>query len=106
MDGNAELSAFADRLEKATIDTIESGEMTKDLALITTIENPTVLNSEDFIKAVAKRLYFPYKRHPAGRILKFQDTASRAFSSEVKITDRSSFYPDTYSGLIPHTWNG
>ena len=46
---------FADRLEKATIDTIESGEMTKDLALITTIENPT-LNSEDFIKAIAKRL--------------------------------------------------
>ena len=42
--------------EKATIDTIESGEMTKDLALITTIENPTVLNSEDFIKAIAKRL--------------------------------------------------
>ena len=43
-------------LEKATIDTIEAGEMTKDLALITTIENPTVLNSEGFIKAIAKRL--------------------------------------------------
>ena len=56
LDGNAELSAFADRLEKATIDTIESGEMTKDLALITTLDNPTVLNSEDFIKAIAKRL--------------------------------------------------
>ena len=56
MDGNAELMEFADRLEKATIDTIEAGEMTKDLALITTIENPTVLNSEDFIKAIAKRL--------------------------------------------------
>lgn len=56
LDGNKELSAFADRLEKATIDTIESGEMTKDLALITTIEHPTVLNSEDFIKAIAKRL--------------------------------------------------
>ena len=47
---------FAGKLEKATIDTIESGEMTKDLALITTIENPTVLNSEDFIKAIASRL--------------------------------------------------
>ena len=56
LDGTAELSAFADRLEKATIDTIESGEMTKDLALITTLDNPTVLNSEDFIKAIAKRL--------------------------------------------------
>lgn len=55
-DGNSELMAFADKLEKATIDTIEFGEMTKDLALITTIANPTVLNSEDFIKAVATRL--------------------------------------------------
>ena len=56
MDGNQELMAFADKLEKATLDTIEAGEMTKDLALITTIENPTVLNSEEFIKAIASRL--------------------------------------------------
>lgn len=56
LDGNQELAAFADKLEKATIDTIEAGEMTKDLALITTIDNPTVLNSEDFIKAIATRL--------------------------------------------------
>ena len=56
LDGNQELMDFADKLEKATIDTIEDGEMTKDLALITTIENPTVLNSEEFIKAIAKRL--------------------------------------------------
>ena len=55
-DGNKDLMDFADKLEKATIDTIEAGEMTKDLALITTIENPTVLNSEEFIKAIAKRL--------------------------------------------------
>lgn len=56
LDGNQELAAFADKLEKATIDTIEAGEMTKDLALITTIDNPTVLNSENFIKAIATRL--------------------------------------------------
>ena len=56
LDGNQELAAFADKLEKATIDTIEAGEMTKDLALITTIENPTVLNSENFINAIATRL--------------------------------------------------
>ena len=56
LDGNRELMEFADRLEKATLDTIESGEMTKDLALITTIPNPTVLNSEAFIQAIAKRL--------------------------------------------------
>ena len=36
--------------------TLLPGEMTKDLALITTLENPTVLNSEQFIKAIAKRL--------------------------------------------------
>ncbi len=56
LDQNQELMAFADKLEKATIDTIESGYMTKDLALITTIEHPTVLNSEEFIKEIAKRL--------------------------------------------------
>ena len=50
------LMTFADRLEKACIDTIESGKMTKDLALITTLENPTVLNSADFIKAIRKTL--------------------------------------------------
>ena len=43
-------------MEKATVDTIEAGEMTKDLALITTLENVAVLNSEEFIKAIAKRL--------------------------------------------------
>ena len=43
---------FADKLEAATIKTIEDGKMTKDLALITTLENPTVLNSENFIKAI------------------------------------------------------
>ena len=56
LDGNSELMEFADRLEQATIDTIEEGSMTKDLALITTIPNPTVLNSEDFIKEIAKKL--------------------------------------------------
>lgn len=56
LDGNQELMDFADRLEKATIDTIESGKMTKDLALITSIPNPTVLNSEEFIKEIAKAL--------------------------------------------------
>ena len=56
LDGNKELMEFADRLEKATIDTIEEGKMTKDLALITTIPDPTVLNSEDFIKAIAEKL--------------------------------------------------
>ena len=56
LDNNAELMNFADRLEKACVDTIEGGEMTKDLALITSIENPVVLNSFDFIKAIRRRL--------------------------------------------------
>jgi len=56
LDNNPALMEFADRLEKATIDTIESGKMTKDLALITSVTNPTVLNSEGFIKAIAKLL--------------------------------------------------
>ena len=56
LDGNRELMEFADRLEKATLDTIEEGEMTKDLALITTNPNPVELNSGDFIKAIARRL--------------------------------------------------
>jgi isocitrate dehydrogenase len=56
LDGIAELSAFADKLEAACLKTIESGKMTKDLALITSIENPTVLNSADFIKAIRAEL--------------------------------------------------
>ncbi len=56
LDHIPELAAFADRLEKACIDTIESGKMTKDLALITELENPEVLNSLDFIKAVRATL--------------------------------------------------
>lgn len=52
LDGNQELMAFADKLEAATIKTIEDGKMTKDLALITSLENATVLNSEGFIKAI------------------------------------------------------
>ena len=56
MDGIKDLMTFADKLEKAVIDTIEGGEMTKDLALITTIPNPKVLNSRDFILAVRGRL--------------------------------------------------
>ncbi len=56
LDGSQVLMEFADRLEKATLDTIEEGEMTKDLALITTNPKPVVLNSGDFIKAIARRL--------------------------------------------------
>ncbi|MFV0527390.1 MAG: NADP-dependent isocitrate dehydrogenase [Lachnospiraceae bacterium] len=56
LDQNAELVALADKLEEATLSTIESGKMTKDLALITSIENPMVLNSKDFILAIRNKL--------------------------------------------------
>ena len=50
------LCTFADKLEKATLSTIESGKMTKDLALITSLENVVTLNSSDFIKEIRKTL--------------------------------------------------
>ena len=56
LDQIPELMTFADKLEKATLDTIESGKMTKDLALITTLERPVVLNSKDFILAIRENL--------------------------------------------------
>ena len=56
LDNIPELMAFADKLEKATIDTIDNGTMTKDLALITTMKDVTVANSEEFIKAIRKTL--------------------------------------------------
>ncbi len=56
LDNNQELQTFADKLEKACIKTIEDGKMTNDLAIITTMENPQILNSEDFIKAIRTTL--------------------------------------------------
>ena len=52
LDGIKELETFADKLEKATLDTIAAGKMTKDLALITSLEDVQVLNSKDFIRAI------------------------------------------------------
>ena len=56
LDQNPALTEFADKLEQASIATIENGKMTKDLALITTLPNPTVLSSGDFIKEIRKTL--------------------------------------------------
>lgn len=56
LDGNKDLMAFADKLENATLATIEAGKMTKDLALITSLENVTVLNSLDFIRAIRETM--------------------------------------------------
>ena len=57
LDGNDALAEFGDRLEKATIDTIEAGEMTGDLAAIWKGDTKAKsLSTEDFLKAVASRL--------------------------------------------------
>ena len=56
LDGLNELVSFANELEKAVIDTVESGTMTKDLANITTLKNVTTADTEGFIKAIRKRL--------------------------------------------------
>ena len=48
--------AFADKLDKACIDTVESGKMTNDLAILSTLENVESLCSEDFIKAIRVNL--------------------------------------------------
>ena len=56
LDGIGELVTFADRLEHATLSCIEDGQMTGDLARITSLPNPTVLSTEGFIEAVAARL--------------------------------------------------
>ena len=56
LDNNEELVVFADKLEKACIDTIESGKMTGDLSRISTLENKETLDSEEFIKAIRATL--------------------------------------------------
>jgi isocitrate dehydrogenase len=56
LDNLPELSAFADKLEKATIDTIESGIMTGDLALLSTLPNITKVGTEEFLLAVNEKL--------------------------------------------------
>ena len=56
LDGTPELVDFAKRLERATVKTIEDGRMTGDLARITTLVNPTKLNTRDFILAIRDEL--------------------------------------------------
>lgn len=56
LDGLDGLCGFADRLEAATIETIEAGQMTGDLARITSLPEPVTMDTEEFILAVAERL--------------------------------------------------
>ena len=56
LDGLPELCSFADRLEQATLSTIEGGTMTGDLARITSLDNPVTVSSKGFILAVREKL--------------------------------------------------
>ena len=56
LDGNSELMAFADKLEKATIQTIEDGIMTGDLYMLSKLENKKKVNSKEFLEEINNRL--------------------------------------------------
>lgn len=56
LDGNDQLVAFADKLEKASLQTIEDGVMTKDLAMLTNLKEVKTVNTYEFIKEIRNRL--------------------------------------------------
>ena len=56
LDGLEDLCSFADKLEKATIKTIEDGTMTGDLYLLSSLENKKKVNTEDFLRAIDENL--------------------------------------------------
>ncbi|TGM97409.1 NADP-dependent isocitrate dehydrogenase [Leptospira dzoumogneensis] len=56
LDGTPDVVSFAQKLEKAVIDTIQAGEMTKDLVLLTTTKGPKQLDTFQFMEAIQKRL--------------------------------------------------
>ncbi|MBR1913920.1 MAG: hypothetical protein IJ827_03730, partial [Lachnospiraceae bacterium] len=56
LDKLPELCDYADKLEQATLSTIEEGFMTKDLVALTTMKDVTVCNTRDFILKIKERL--------------------------------------------------
>jgi len=56
LDGNKELSEFAEKLEKATVKTIEDGVMTGDLYVLSSLENKKKVNTEQFLLEINERL--------------------------------------------------
>ena len=56
LDGTPELCAFAEKLEKAAVQTIEDGVMTGDLIPLSSLPNKTKVDTEAFLREVAKRL--------------------------------------------------
>lgn len=66
MDNNPDLARFSQALEKACIDTVESGKMTKDLAGcihgLPNVKEGMYLNTEDFLMAIAEQLNRSWKK--------------------------------------------
>jgi len=56
LDEIPELANFADKLEKACLNTIEEGIMTKDLVALSELENKKAVNTKEFLYAVQERL--------------------------------------------------
>lgn len=56
LDGNDALAAFAQKLESVSVQVIEEGTMTRDLALLSTVENKHIVDTEGFIEAIANRI--------------------------------------------------
>lgn len=54
IDGNAQLMEFAERMEYSALKTIEQGTMTKDLYILSKLENKQTVNTEEFIKQIKK----------------------------------------------------
>lgn len=66
LDNNPDLARFAQSLEKACVDTVESGKMTKDLAGcihgLSNVKEGMYLNTEDFLEAIAEQLNRSWKK--------------------------------------------
>lgn len=66
LDNNPDLARFATSLEKACVDTVESGKLTKDLAGcihgLPNVKEGMYLNTEDFLDAIAERLNKTWKK--------------------------------------------
>jgi len=56
LDELPDLVSFAGKLEKACLDTIESGIMTRDLIALSVLENKKAVNTRDFLLEIRKRL--------------------------------------------------
>ena len=56
LDGTPELCEFADKLEKASVQTMEEGVMDKNLSILSTLENKKIVDSEEFLHEINARL--------------------------------------------------